>query len=85
MARYNVRNGYSADVRLELCLPDVTLELGQIGPERLILDQPMDHPPCEAEVVLHVDGSERRWPVFLPNGISRNSHIIRTAPAPVAR
>ena len=82
MPPYNATNGYSADVRLQLCLPDVVLELAQIGPDRLILDAPVDHPPCEAEVVMQIDGNERRWPVFLPSGISRNSRVIRTAQVP---
>ena len=63
--------GYSAFVRLRLVLGDRTLELASIGPERIRLREPAELPPCDAQVVMNVDDFERRWPVYLPDGIYR--------------
>ncbi len=76
--------GYSAEVRLHLVIGDRTLELGQIGPDRIILSEPAEMPPGLAEVVMHVDSFERRWQVYLPDGISPQSCEIRTVPQPPA-
>jgi hypothetical protein len=61
--------GYSADVRMELRLNGHVLKVGQLGPSFLILSEPVNHPPAEAELMLSIDNRERRWKVFLPNGI----------------
>lgn len=72
--------GYSATVRLELIAGDQVLELGQIGPDMIHVRTPISLPPCEADVVMHVDGHERHWPVFLPDGIQTESRLVRTRP-----
>lgn len=59
----------------------VRLDVSHMGPEFVILAQPQDHPPCEAVVGLCVDGRLRRWPVRLPEGISRDEAEVRTAEA----
>jgi len=41
-----------------------------LGPGFLLLDEPADHPPGPASIVLRVDKSEERWNVRLPDGIS---------------
>ena len=43
--------------------------IGQLGPDFLILDDPAEHPPVEAEIVMSIDGREKRWTVYLLNGI----------------
>ena len=43
--------------------------IGQLGPDFVILDDPVDHPPAEGEITVWIDGRERRWPVHLPAGI----------------
>lgn len=70
--------GYSAKIRLELRIAGRTLKLAQIAPDFVILAQPAELPACEAEVVMHVDGKQRRWPVNLPDGIASHSRIVRT-------
>jgi len=62
--------GHSADIRIQLIVDGLVLPVGQLGPEFLILREPTDHPPTEAEIFMSIDGSERRWKVFLPEGIS---------------
>lgn len=77
--------GYSATVDLKLIVGERTLELGQIGPGMICLREPFNLPCCEATVVMTVEGRERHWPVFLPDGLSRSSAWARTVvrePAP---
>ena len=62
--------GYSADVRMQLCIDGYTFAIGQLGPDFIILDQPRDYPPGEAEILLSIDGRVRRWPVQLPDGVT---------------
>jgi hypothetical protein len=61
---------YSADVRMQLSVDGHTLSIGQLAPDFLILRNPTEHPPSEAEIALWIDGRERRWSVYLPEGIS---------------
>jgi hypothetical protein len=65
----NAPESHSADVRIHLRVNGYVLPIAQLGPEFLILRTPIDHPPCDAEITLSVDGDESRWSVYLPNGI----------------
>jgi hypothetical protein len=73
-------NGYSADVKLHLVVGDRTLELAQIGPNDVVLRTPTDLPPSDAEVVMKIDGQERRWSVRLPEG---STVTMETTPASI--
>jgi hypothetical protein len=76
----NHRNpGYSADVRMQLCVNGHVLSIGQLGPDFIILDDPIDHPPAGAEVAMSIDGRERRWAVQLPDGVSASNPQTRIA------
>lgn len=55
------------------------MEVAQLGPDFLILTEPMSHPPCEATVVLRVDAADRLCPVRLPHGISGASPRVTLA------
>jgi hypothetical protein len=44
--------------------------IGQLGPDFVILDNPIDHPPTQGEITLSIDGRVKRWTVYLPTGIS---------------
>ena len=63
------QGGYSADVQMYLSLNGHTFSIAQLGPDFIILDDPVDHPPGEAEITFAIDGSVRRWHVVLPLGI----------------
>jgi hypothetical protein len=76
--------GYSAQVRLQMVVGNRTLELGQIGPEGVVVREPVELPPGQGEVVMHVDDFERRWQVYLPDGISSKSREVRTIALPAA-
>jgi hypothetical protein len=60
---------YSADIRMQLSVNGHVFVIGQLGPDFVILDAPVDHPPAEGEITLSIDGRERRWHVHLPAGI----------------
>ncbi len=55
------------------------LAIAQMGPDFLLVDAPINHAPGEASVVLQVDQGERRWKVFLPDGISAETKRIAIA------
>jgi len=63
----NGSNGHSADVRIRLFVGGASFDVAQIGGGRLVFSNPVTLPggPGEAqgEVVLAIDGHERRWAV----------------------
>lgn len=57
-----------------------SLPIAQLGPDFLILGQPVELAPTRGEVVMSIDGGERRWPVGLPNGLAvatERTRIVR--------
>lgn len=58
-----------------------SLPVAQLGPDFLLVDQPVNHPPTAASVILQVDQSERRWNVHLPTGMSADTKKVMIAPA----
>jgi hypothetical protein len=55
---------------MQLLVNGTSLPIVQMGPDFLFLGKQMDHPPCEATIVFSVDDSERRWQVWLPDGLA---------------
>ena len=53
-----------------------------MGPDFLLLDEPFDHPPGDARVVMRVDESERTWNIHLPHGISADSKRVAISAGP---
>jgi len=70
---------YSPEIRLDFQINGKSWELAEIGPDFFTIRNPLDLPPCEGVVVMQVDGRETRWPVFLMDGISKDSDIVRFA------
>ncbi len=85
MNHSTVGTSYSSTVRLELNVGDQTFELAEIGPETVFLRKPVSIPPCAAEIVMYIDGRRRVWQVELPDGLSVDSPLARTRPAPSMR
>jgi hypothetical protein len=75
---------YSADVRMHLTLGGHVLSIGQLGPDFIILREPTDHPPTDAEIAVSIDARERRWNVHLPDGISAAKPKTRITYSPSA-
>jgi hypothetical protein len=61
---------YSADVRMELRLNGHIFAIAQMGPNFLLVKNPIHHPPVVAEIAMSIDGEESRWPVRLDQGMS---------------
>jgi hypothetical protein len=56
-----------------------TMIVGHLGPSYVIVDDPIDHPPADAELTVSIDGEARRWPLCLPDGASSSRRCIRLA------
>ena len=61
---------HSADVQMHLSVNGHRLSIGHLGPDYVVLDTPIDHPPSDAEISLSVDGKASRWEVKLVDGLS---------------
>jgi hypothetical protein len=53
-----------------------------MAPGFLVLSQPFDHPPADAEVTLRIDDSESRWRVHLVEGISTERRKTKVVSLP---
>jgi len=69
---------YSAVVDLRLFAQGKSYPLAQIGPDFVIFKTPVKLEPCDATIIMHVDGEERRWSVALPDGATRDSDLVKT-------
>jgi hypothetical protein len=76
-------SGHSAVVELELIVGGRSVELSQVAPEFLIVQHPENLAPCQAEVIVRVDGDENRRRVFLVDGISASSARVRVRNLPL--
>jgi hypothetical protein len=65
---------------MELRVNGLVLPISHLGPDFLIVTQPIDHSPTQAEIAMCIDGKERRWMVQLPEGLSTAS--LRTSILP---
>lgn len=64
---------------MKLLVNGLSLPVAQMGPDFVLLDEPVNHEPATAIMVLQVDSSERRWNVRLPDGISTTSTRVQIA------
>ena len=64
-----------------LIIDGASIGVTHMGPDFLLLEAPVDHPPGGASVVLQVDQTVRRWDVHLPNGIRADSNRVSIAPS----
>ncbi|HEX5176735.1 MAG TPA: hypothetical protein VFV83_06900 [Chthoniobacteraceae bacterium] len=62
--------GHSAEVKMRLELGDASLSVAQLGPDFLILRNPVEQAAADAVLFFSVDGNERRREIHLPEGIS---------------
>jgi len=70
---------HSAQVEMRLMVNGESLSVTHMGPDFLIIESASNHPPSDATIILRVDHSERRWNVYLPNGISAESKRVSIA------
>lgn len=76
-----LRNGYSAEVQIRLVVGPRTLEVASCHSDGCLLRETIDAPPGEAELVIAIDGHERREHVYLAHGLSAASREIAFATA----
>lgn len=72
-------SGCSSRVGMQLLIDGASLPIAQMGPDFLLLDKPVDHPPCDATILFCVDDSKRRWAVRLPDGRSTGGERVAIA------
>ena len=56
-----------------------TLSVAQLGPDFLILETSVEHPPADAILFFSIDGNERRRSIRLPDGISARNRRVAIA------
>ena len=72
---------YSAEIKMHLTVNAENIDIGQLAPNFLILRTAPD-PPGDGDITFSIDGSVRRWPVRLPDGITAGEHRTRIADIP---
>jgi hypothetical protein len=75
------QQNHSALVHIHLHLNGHVLPVAQLGPNFLMLAEPIDHPPADAEISMSIDRIEQRWPVRLVDGISATGSRTPIRPA----
>jgi hypothetical protein len=73
------QGGHSAQVKMRLLVSGKSIAVAQMGPDFLLVDAPINHPPGDASLILQVDQRERRWDVHLPEGLSAASRRVTLA------
>lgn len=66
---------------MHLLVNGSSLPIAQMGPDFLLLDQSIDHPPDKARIFLRVDDSEQNWEVCLPDGMAVGVQRVNIAPS----
>lgn len=64
---------------MELRVNGRVFDVGQLGPDFLILRDATAHPPAQGEMMVAIDGQVKRWQVLLPDGIAPDQVRTRTA------
>jgi hypothetical protein len=73
---------HSADVKMWLeCRDHGRVDLCRITPRSVVARERRDIPPCDADLVISVDGRIRRTPVNLPTGFTKGRLVAFIAPA----
>ena len=71
------RNGYSAKVALTLKVGERDLPLSHLGPNEVSIRELSDEiPPSNAQLIIQVDDSSDVMDVYLPHGVSADSHDV---------
>ena len=70
---------HSAQVKMRLIINGAVIRITHMGPDFLLIESPINRPPCEASISLRVDDSESEWKVRLPDGISKDSKRVALA------
>jgi hypothetical protein len=61
---------------MQLLVDGISIPVAQMGPDFVLLREPISLPPCDATVVFQVDQEEERWLVCLPNGVAADTRVV---------
>jgi hypothetical protein len=61
---------------MQLLVNGISIPVAQMGPDFVLLREPISLPPCDATVVFQVDNEEERWQVCLPNGVAGSKRVL---------
>jgi len=75
--RNTTRSGHSANVRIALAVNGYVFSVAKLGPDFVVLRNPIPHAPAEAELSLSIDGQEERWRVELIDSIRAGGGDVR--------
>jgi len=67
---------------MSLIVGDREFAVGQLGPKFLMLDVPASCAPTNAELIVTIDGDEKRRTIYLPDGLKPE---VRMTPIAKAR
>lgn len=70
---------YSASVQLLLHVNGQNYELAKVGPNRVVLRNAVQLPPCEAMLSINIDGETTQQTISLPHGASADSPVVMTS------
>jgi hypothetical protein len=74
-----IYGAHSAQVEMRLIVNGTSIGITHMGHDFVFVESPTEYPPGEASILLRVDGSESRWKVRLPDGISAGSKRVPIA------
>lgn len=69
-------HSHSAEVRMSLIVGDRTLEVAKASRSQIMLRHPTHLEPCDAELVITIDGKPRRWLIHLPCGAMPDDLLV---------
>ena len=64
----DVRSEYSSNVQLRLVANGRSWPVAKLGPDHFVPSERLELLPCDAEIIMTVDGDERRWNVRIVEG-----------------
>lgn len=70
------RESYSSKTFARLEVAGLSLPVARISRNSLILRETADVPPCDAKIVVNVDGVETAYPIHLFQGIGAQSMVV---------
>ena len=61
---------------MQLSVDGISIPVAQMGPDFVLLREPISLPPCDATLVIRVDQAEKQWLVRLPNGVAGSKRAV---------
>lgn len=64
---------------MHLLVNGLVLPIAQLGTNFLVLEKAVKHPPADADILVRIDGDEKRWTVRLPEGLQPEERRVPIA------